>query len=209
MSHLVIGEVSECLRHILWLGIKEDPVTSQLVTSEPNIVLTNPGQTALPQGVVRQMSLWLYHVMPNEHLRNAPVVRRADPRNANNDDALFYPPLALNLLYLLTPSIQSDGGGANDQIADQRLLGRAMQIFNDQSVLRMESRQTSGRADELHLSLAPRTIDEIAEVWEAMQQPYRLSVCYEVRAVSIESLRRLQAGRVAERATGVAPLVGV
>jgi hypothetical protein len=208
MSHLIIGEVSELLRHTLWLGIKSDQTTSQLVASEQNIVLTNPGQTGLPQGVVRQLSLWLYHVMPNEHLRNGPVVRRPDPNNANNDDVQFYPPLALNLLYLLTPSIQSDGGGANDQLADQRLLGRAMQVFNDQSVLRMQSKQTSGLGAELHLSLAPRTIEEIAEVWEAMQQPYRLSVCYEVRAVCIESLRPFNGGRLSERATAFSPGVG-
>ena len=54
----------------------------------------------------------------------------------------------------------------------------------------MQNRQAPAAAHELHLSLAPRTIDEIAQVWEAMQQPYRLSVCYEVRAVRIESLRR-------------------
>ena len=84
MSHLVIGEVSEFLRHTLWLGIREDAVTSQLVTAEQNIVLTNPGQINLPQGVVRQMSLWLYQVLPNEHLRNPSFVRRAEvpPRSA-------------------------------------------------------------------------------------------------------------------------------
>jgi hypothetical protein len=201
MSHLIIGEVSEFLRHTLWLGIQADPVTSQLVTAEQNIVLSNPGQTGLAGGVVRQMSLWLYQVTANEHLRNAPFVRRPEVGNPTNDDVKFYPPLALNLLYLLTPSIQ---GSANDQIADQRVLGRAMQIFHDQSVLRMENKQSPGQGDELHLSLAPRTIDELAEVWEAMQQPYRLSVCYEVRAVRIESLRRLGGGRVSERQTDFA-----
>jgi hypothetical protein len=84
-----------------------------------------------------------------------------------------------------------------------------MQIFHDQSILRMENRQSPGQGDELHLSLAPRTIDELAEVWEAMQQPYRLSVCYEVRAVRIESLRRVQGGRVAERQTDFSRLVEV
>jgi hypothetical protein len=205
VSHLVIAEVSEFLRHTLWLGIQDDPVTSQLVTSEQNIVLTNPAQGGLPQGVVRQMSLWLYHIVPNEHLRNAPFVRRRDPTpkdpNRVSDDVLFYPPLVLNLLYLLTPSIQGDGGGANDQLADQRLLGRAMQVLHDQAVLPMQSRETPGDGNELHISLAPRTIDEIAQVWEAMQQPYRLSVCYEVRVVRIDSQRRHVGGRVAERST--------
>jgi hypothetical protein len=205
VSHLVIAEVSEFLRHTLWLGIQDDPVTSQLVTSEQNIVLTNPAQGGLPQGVVRQMSLWLYHIVPNEHLRNAPFVRRNDPVTAS-DDALFYPPLVLNLLYLLTPSIQGDGGGANDQLADQRLLGRAMQVLHDQAVLPVQSRETPGDGNELHISLAPRTIDEIAQVWEAMQQPYRLSVCYEVRVVRINSQRRHVGGRVAERSTTFAAM---
>jgi len=207
MSHLVVGDVSEFLRHTLWLGFRSDVVTSQLVTSEQNIVLANPGQTALPQGVVRQMSLWLYQVLPNEHLRNQPFVRRATPGPPADDDLQFYPPLVLNLFYLLTPSIQ-DAGGASDQLADQRVLGRALQVLHDQSVVYMPNRQTPDAAHELHISLAPRGIEELAEVWEAMQQPYRLSVCYEVRAVSIDSERRLAGGRVSERQTDFARVAG-
>lgn len=200
MSHLAVGEVSETLRHALWLGLRADLVTRQLVTSEQNIVLANPGQVALPQGVVRQLSLWLYQVLPNEHLRNQPLVRRTAVGPPQNDDLQFHPPLSLNLFYLLTPSIQ-DAGGASDQLADQRVLGRVMQVLHDQSVLSMPNRQAPAAAHELHISLAPRTIDEIAQVWEAMQQPYRLSVCYEVRAVQIESERRLAGGRIEERRT--------
>lgn len=198
MSHMVIGQVSEFLRHTLWLGLRADSVTSQLVTGEQNIVLSNPGQTALPQGVTRQVSLWLYQVSPNEHLRNQPFVRRSLPGPPVNDDVQFYPPLGLNLCYLLTPSIQ-DAGGASDQLADQQVLGRAMQVLHDQAILTMPNRQTPEAAHELHLSLAPRTIEELAQVWEAMQQPYRLSVCYEVRAVRVDSERRLGGGRIVER----------
>ena len=196
MSHLVIAEVSQFLQHVLWLGLQEDPVTSQQVTAEPNIVMSNPAQP-IGANVVRQMSLWLYQVLPNEHLRNAPQVRK---RDQGDDTAEFYPPLALNLLYLLTPSTGSDLG-------DQQVLGRALQIFHDQSILRMESTQNADRAEELHVSLAPRTIEELAEVWEAMQQPYRLSVCYEVRVVRIDSLRKQQGGRVRERTSQFEPMV--
>jgi hypothetical protein len=141
------------------------------------------------------LSLWLYQILPNEHLRNPDMVRR---RDQNDDAAEFYPPLVLNLFYLLTPSTKTDVG-------DQQVLGRALQIFHDQSVLRMES-VTPGadRAEDLHVSLAPRTIEELAEVWEAMQEPYRLSVCYEVRVVRIDSTRRLPGGRIADRQTQMA-----
>ena len=198
MSHHVIAEVSTSLRHALWLGMREDPDTSQKVTAEPNIVMSNPAQPT-DANVVRQMSLWLYQVMPNEHLRNAPPVRTRD----NGDDtAEFFPPLALNLLYLLTPSTGNDLG-------DQLVLGRALQIFHDQSILRMESTQNAGRAEELHVSLAPRTIEELAKVWEAMQQPYRLSVCYEARVARIDSLRRQPGGLVADRGAGLGRLGGL
>ncbi|CUI07402.1 DUF4255 domain-containing protein [Massilia sp. P8910] len=189
MSYHVILEVSKCLRHALWLGMKEEPDTGDLVNAELNIMLSNPAQPPSPNAS-RQMSLWLYQILPNEHLRNAPQVRVRD----NGDDTVeFYPPLALNLLYLLTPHTKTDEG-------DQLVLGRSLQIFHDQSILRLESKQDPERAEELHVSLAPRTIEELAKVWEAMQQPYRLSVCYEVRVARIDSQRRQAGGRVAERA---------
>jgi len=194
VSHLAIAQVSKFLQHVLWLGLSESPDTSQHVASESNIVLSNPGHTDAK--TVRQLSLWLYQILPNEHLRNAPQVRA---RVQGDDTAEFYPPLALNLFYLLTPSTKSDEG-------DQQVLGRALQIFHDQSVLRLESVGPPARAEELHISLAPRTIEEIAEVWEAMQQPYRLSVCYEVRVVRIESRRRQPGGRVAERSSSFEPM---
>lgn len=188
MSHHAIAEVSKCLQHALWLGLKEDVDTGQTIKAEPNIVLSNPAQP-VGANVERKMSLWLYQVMPNEHLRNAPPVRTRD----NGDDTVeLYPPLALNLLYLLTPS-------TGDDLDDQRVLGRALQIFHDQAILRMESTQSPGRAEELHVSLAPRTIEELAKVWEAMQKPYRLSVCYEVRVARIDSQRKQPSGRVADR----------
>jgi hypothetical protein len=185
MSHLRIAEVSRFLRHTLWLGIAEDNDTKQLVSSENNIVLSNPGQ---PADNHRNLSLWLYQVVPNEHLRNAAFVRQ------NSDGLEQYPPLSLNLYYLLTPSTDNDEG-------DQKVLGKALQVFHDQSILAMPSAETPGEGEELHIALVQRTIEELAEVWEALQKPYRLSVCYEVRVVRISSRRVVQARRIGERAT--------
>jgi hypothetical protein len=185
MSFMRIWEVSRFLRHTLWLGLTEDPVVGPYVGAENNIVLSNPAQ---PVGgaVVRSVSLWLYSVTTNEHLRNAAMVRTPD------DSIERYPPLGVNLCYLLTPSTGNDEG-------DQLVLGKALQVFYDRAVLTMESRQNPGEGEELHLSFAQRTIEELAEVWEALQQPYRLSVCYEVRVVRIASQRVLPRRRVAGR----------
>lgn len=190
MSHMRIWEVSRFLRHTLWIGLAEDAVVGPYVGAENNIVLSNPAQ---PVGgaVVRTLSLWLYNVTPNEHMRNAPMVRTLE------DGVERYPPLSVNLSYLLTPSTGNDEG-------DQLVLGKALQIFHDRAVMTMESQQTPGEGEELHLSLVQRTIEELAEVWEALQQPYRLSVCYEVRAVRIASQRVLRRRRIGERESELA-----
>ena len=126
-------------------------------------------------------------MVPNEHLRNAAFVRQG------SDGLEQYPPLSLNLYYLLTPSTGKDEG-------DQKVLGKALQVFHDQSILAMPSSETPGEGEELHVALVQRTIEELAEVWEALQKPYRLSVCYEVRVVRISSRRVVQARRIGERA---------
>jgi uncharacterized protein DUF4255 len=192
MSHLAILEASKFLRHTLWLGLAADAVTKgHIGNAENNIVLSNPAQP-VGANVTRSLSLWLYQVVINEHLRNTPKIRLDETHER-------YPPLSLNLWYLLTPSTGNDEG-------DQLVLGKAMQILYDRSVLVMQNAPALGASQELHVYLAQRTIEEMAEVWEAMQQPYRLSVAYEVRAVSIQSQREFGTGRIEERESDFSPI---
>lgn len=192
MSHFAIWDVSTFLKKLLVTGLAEHPETA---IAEADLLLTNPGESGAGAGHKR-LFLWLYQVCPNEHLRNEPFVRQA------KDDEQRLPPLVVNLQYLLTPDTGTD-------LSDQLVLGKSMQILYDKAVVRMESSNDPTRAEELHLSLAARTIDELAEVWYAMQQPYRLSVCYEVRTVRIDSQRVLAGGRVRERGTKFAPMEAV
>jgi hypothetical protein len=189
MSHFAIWEVSTFLKRLLVDGLAEHPETA---IADANLLLSNPGQAGAGAGQKR-LFLWLYQVMQNEHMRNDAFVRQA------KDEEERFPPLVVNLQYLLTPSTGQD-------LTDQLVLGKAMQVLYDNAVIRMESPNDPTRAEELHLALAARTMDELAEVWEAMQQPYRLSVCYDVRVVRIDSLRVLTAGRVANRSARFEPM---
>jgi len=184
-SYKIISEVSKFLRQMLWDGFVGDQVLTQHVTGPDAIVLMNPADTAEDEH--RRLSLWLYQVQENEFLRN-----QAPQRIANDNDRVQIPPLTLNLYYLLTPSTNSVEG-------DQMVLGRSMQIFYDNAILLLESTEQPGAAEELRLSLCQRDLRELAEVWEALQQPYKLSVCYEVRVTRIDSLRVERTGRVRER----------
>lgn len=168
-SSEVINEVSQLLRSVLLTGL---PAGS-------DVVLTNPGDRADEAA----LSIWLYQVTPNEHLRNFPNVRI---QNQNVDQLTPFP---LDLCYLLTPL-------RRDESANQQTLGRALQILYDNAILTLNS---GNNVEEIHVSMCQRSIEELAKVWEALQKPYRLSVCFEVRVVRIDSQRTLNAGRVESR----------
>lgn len=186
MRYSVISEVSILLRRTLWEGFEADnAIAPQHIPNLGSIVLMNPADAA--NQTDHRLSLWLYQIQQNEYLRNTP------PARIPNDDLhVAFPPLAINLFYLLTPSTNSVEG-------DQLVLGRSMQIFHDNGILLLESAEEPGRAEELKVTMSHRDLRELAEVWEALQQPYRLSVCYEVRVPRIDSLRRARTGRIGDR----------
>lgn len=186
-SYKIILEVSRLLQQTLWNGFSNDNDLTPYIPNAQAIVLLNPADAAKQAN--HRLSLWLYQVQPNEFLRNQPV-----QRVAGHDDQIQFPPLVLNLYYLLTPSTGSYEG-------DQMVLGRSMQIFNDNATLLLESTEQPGTAEELRLSMCQRDLRELAEVWEALQQPYHLSVCYEIRLTRIDSSRVQRTGRIKERAS--------
>jgi hypothetical protein len=171
-SSAVINEVSTLLRALLEDGLKSP------ANLNPSVELSNPAD----ETDEKTLSIWLYQVTPNPYLRNIPNVR-------TSDEAERFPPLSVDLCYLLTPSQKNEG-------ANQATLGRALQVLYDNSILTLH---TGDDIEELHLSICQRSITELAEVWEALQKPYRLSACFEVRMVQIDSERVLPAGRVRER----------
>jgi hypothetical protein len=184
-SYKIILEVSKLLRSTLWNGFAGDDALTQHVPNAESIVLMNPADAARDNN--RRISLWLYQVQENEFVRN-----QLPMRVAQRNDIVQFPPVPINLFYLLTPSTNSVEG-------DQMVLGRSIQIFYDNATLLLESAEQPGTAEELRLSMCQRDLRELAEVWEALQQPYRLSVCYEIRLARIDSERTERTGRVEER----------
>ena len=171
----VIKEVSELLMNLLKVGL----VATDNPT--PAVVISSPVDAVGPP----DLSIWLYQVTPNEHLRNAANLRFKD------EEFERLTPLSLDLYYLLTPL-------RKDESRNQMTLGRALRVLYDNSILTLSA---GTNVEELHVSLCQRSIEELAKVWEAMQKPYRLSVCFEVRVVRIDSERTLSPGRVLERTT--------
>ncbi len=123
------------------------------------------------------VSLWLYQIKRNEFLLNQPPARTSASQVPHQR-------LPVNLYYLVTPII----GQPDDE---QALIGRVLQTFNDHYMLRGNDLQDSlaGEVEELRVTLEQLTLEELTRVWYSLQEPYQLSVTYEVQVIDIDSAR--------------------
>ena len=193
-------DVSLRLRQVLFDGLTGDSEVSRNFDTVQSISLASPADLAESDGGAQatpQLSLYLYQVLPDPHLRNRPLL-------PGRPGEQHYPPISLALYYLLTPI----GISAEDNLV---ILGRAMQILAANPIVRanfLESRIQPGQP-EVRILLNPVTLEELTRIWNAFNQPYRLSTCYQVQVVSIDSVRAPEEGPpVVERVLDLHQVVG-
>lgn len=188
---LAVNTVSGVLQRVIATACGDDPVTSPLVSLPADISLDNPKETA-GQSAFR-VSLWLYQIVENEYLKNAPAPHGPERQGGR------VPPLALDLAYLLTPF-------TGTAVTDQVVLGKIMQILHENASLYIRD-TLNGVVDEIRVVLCRLPLQEITNVWQALSEPYRLSVCYLVRVVRIDGELLEESVPVIEVTTGLAPAV--
>jgi hypothetical protein len=181
-GYLAVNTVSRALRRILATAFVADPMVNSLVGGEEGIVFSNPTETA--QDPAKHLSVWLYRITENEFVKNMPAPPEPDPRHGRIS------PLALDLSYLITPFTTS---GENDQV----LLGKSMQVMHDNGIVYVRD-QLNDVVDEIRVVFCRLALEEVTRIWEALQEPYRLSVCYLVRVVRVDSTRLDEAPPVLE-----------
>jgi len=171
----VLGDVGETLKKLL----EDDPWTG--ISPKPEITFKSPKEIKDDGGSPNKVSLFLYQILENPHLRNE------EPQRI--DDAhLRFPPIVLDLFYLVTPY-------SDDKTQEKFILGKVMQIFHDNMILSGSILQgsLSGTDEELRLISHPISLDDLTKIWSAFQEvAYRLSVSYLVTPVKIDSI--LQSG---------------
>lgn len=190
MSADAIYRISTALKDNLAAGLGEGlpPGTG------PAVQLAAPGAP----GGGNLLSLWLYQVTEDEFTRNRqPTQTKAD--------ALRPPPLRLNLHYLLTPLFATPE-------QDMQVLGRAMRWLYENAVMEVRTRPDSSIdqfADVVRIGVGVSDLEGLARLWEAVQQPYRLSVGYLVRTARIDPTTAEPVARVVDPVAGwVDPAVG-
>jgi hypothetical protein len=179
-NSLAIAAVTATLRNLLTQGIQMEP---DLVDTTVTTML--PDRARASSDTANQVNLFLYQATPNAGWRNLDLPTRTRPGESG------FPPLALNLYYLVTAY-----GRDNDQSQpySHELLGRAMSILHDHPVLGQDEIQAALPGNDLYtqierirFTLQPLGVEEIYRLWTGFQTPYRTSVSYEATVVLIDS----------------------
>ncbi|WP_337914027.1 DUF4255 domain-containing protein [Cohnella zeiphila] len=110
-----------------------------------------------------------------------------------------YPPLTVDLHYLLTPHSTADL--QTRALDEHRLLGRAAQVLYDHSIVRSPYLEgtLAENEEELRITSVGLEPDQITRYWSFGDLPYKLSLVYRVGPVLLESNRVKPTSRVVER----------
>jgi Pvc16 N-terminal domain len=172
-EYSVIAELGDSLVSLLFAEMNADPQIRGLIDSEARISLQSPAQLENDNSV--RLSIYLYRIVENPYMKNRFPI-------AGNGGKQRKPPLTLDLYYLLTPLV----GTPREQ---QIVLGKAMQALYDRAIL--ESPDLEGSlgesGEEIRVILNSVSLEELTRVWQALEIPYRLSVCYTARVAIMDS----------------------
>src|SRR4051812_2738395 len=184
-AYQVIEAVDETLKTLLWSVMQNDSdITSiinsdTLISSEPPFKLvkdSEPDQNYL--------SVYLYRVVESAENKNRPLELR-------DSTSLQYPPLCLNLFYLVTPITKSADN-------DHKLLGKTMSILYDHAIVKDPELEgiLAGSTEDLRIILEPISFEDLTKLWSAFVRSYRLSVSYQIKVAYIDSGREVETERV-------------
>jgi hypothetical protein len=193
-DYTVISAVSHTLREILKQNITLSP-DAELNGVEIHLLSPKEMQDA---GNTSGISLWLYKVSRMAEMLNEPPGRISANQVARV-------PLPVLLYYLITPF------NTHPEVR-HTLLGRVLQVLNDHAILRGADLRgvLKGTTERLRVNLEALSLEELSLVWEALSEPYQLSVTYLVQVVLIDSDREpVQSGPVVERDIEYAQILSV
>jgi hypothetical protein len=172
-DYSVIAELGDSLLSVLFSELNADSQISGLIDSEDRISLESPADLENNNSV--RLSMYLYRILENPYMKNSFPVDGTGGK-------LRKAPLTLDLYYLLTPLV----GTPREQMI---VLGKTMQVLYDRPILEgMDLSGSLGTTGEaIRLVLNPVSLEELTRVWQALEIPYRLSVCYLARVIILDS----------------------
>lgn len=167
----VISAVSQTLKTLMTTNITQS--TDSQIKNVP-IELLSPKEMEDANETLG-VSVWLYRVSRMADMLNEPPQRISPTQYVKT-------PLPLLLYYLVTPI-------AADPLTRHALLGKVLQVMNDHSILRGADLQgiLQGTTDQLRVVFETLSLEDLSLVWDALSEPYQLSVSYMIQLASIDS----------------------
>lgn len=184
-----VRDTGRSLIKLIWDNVQDDEPWRKNtgLDSEAQIVLSSPEEL----GEQLKLSIFLYRIEEDTYIRSPgweEIEGNADPI------ARFRgPAMNLRLFYMITPHAKQDE-------INHIIIGRVLQIFNDNPILKAPFPQGSLSGTELKLIFIPLSIDDMNKIWGIISRSktYQPSLYYEVSGIDIESSRVIQTGKVLE-----------
>ncbi len=188
-DYTAISDVGETLIDLLRDNMKD-------LISPDSIVLFSPGELDANDSV--RLSVFLYQVVENIHLKNQEM-------QIIDTTRLKYPPLSLDLYYMLTSHPSSGIPDKTERAKEEHsVLSRAMQVLHDNAILTGSVLKGSlaNNDDELHIVFNPMSLDDMTKMWTAFPgKSFRTSASYLVTPVMIDSTHEMNVQRVLSKET--------
>ena len=178
-DYSVIADIGLSLVKVL-----RNTLVPELIAHPDGVGLANP----MDRGDMN-LTVYLYDIKENTEVRNNEMV--------DLGDRMRYPPVALDLYYIITAHSSSDV--LTRGIDEQRILGRTIQLLHDHPQLKEEDLEgaLAGSSSSYRISKEVVTLETLISLFP--NQPYKLSLAYKIGPVLLDSTRTKTVSRVTER----------
>ena len=180
-DYTIIADVGNALAGLLRAGM-----VPEMLLNEDSIGVCSPEDKG-----DFLLGLFLYDVKPSELIRNSEM--RMSDRNTQK-----YPSTYLDLYYMATA--YSNGDVKFRSLEEHKILGRAMQILADNSILDGQTLKPVSKMAEgaIGIELLSLSLEEKMKIWIFPNKPYKLSFCFKASPVELESRRTRSTKRVVD-----------
>ena len=175
-TYTVLRDVSESLRLVLRERLGED------LENDDSIELRSPAEIKNPGA--RKLSLYLFKMDRNPHMRNMPPTRLPAGESAERQRQIRRPPMVMDLLYMITAFTQ-------DAVDELMLHEKLLTTFYDYPVLRNERLYNSlASTGNTFLRIIPieLPLDDQSKLWSSFTNTaFKLATFVMVTPVKIPS----------------------
>lgn len=180
-EYSAIADVSQLL-----IQEMQSVLVPDVVTSNDKIGLCSPAEHN-----DISLGIFLYDIMESEEIRRSSMI------TSGIHNRMVYPPIYLNLYYMITPYFT--GNVKYKMAGEQEIMGRVIQYFHDYPLIPIEKVSPDhGDAIDLRIELLRLDMEQKSRIWNFPNEPYRTSLFYKVSPVMIHSSRYTDITRVSQ-----------